>query len=204
MSSGALKRIGVLASGNGSNLQALIDSAGGKIEVLICNVPGAKCLERARQATIPAVVLDHKLFASREAYDQALLDELGKHKVDLVVLAGFMRLLTPGFLKAFPMSVINIHPALLPAFPGTHAVKQALDCGVKVSGCTVHFVDEGTDTGPIIAQATVAVLDSDDEASLLAKIHEVEHQLFPQVVWGVAQGRVSVHGRRVTIAGGAR
>ena len=199
MSGGAQKKVAVLASGAGSNLQALIDSEEGKISLLVCNVPGAGCLERARKAGIPSVVLDHQDYASREAYDRALIDVLQQHRVEVVALAGFMRLVTPAFLKAFPHSVINVHPALLPAFPGMHAVQQALDYGVKVSGCTVHFVDEGTDTGPIIAQATVPVHDSDDAATLQARIQEEEHLLFPQVVWGVAHGRVSLHGRKVTI-----
>ena len=189
-------RVGVLASGTGSNFQALI-RAGVKVAVLVCNVPSAKCLERARAAGVEAVVLDHTIFASREAYDEALVGELKRREVRLVCLAGFMRLLTPKFLAAFPRAVINVHPSLLPAFPGTHAAKQALDYGVKISGCTVHFVDEGTDTGPIIAQAAVPVLTTDDEATLQARIQLEEHRLFPAVVAAYLQGRIIVQGRRV-------
>lgn len=190
------RRLAVLASGSGSNFQALID-AGVPIAVLICNVPGAKCLERAKAAGIPSVVLDHKPFASREAYDEALLEELGRHQVTGLVLAGFMRLLTRKVINAFENSVLNVHPALLPSFPGTHAARQALDYGVKITGCTVHFVDEGTDTGPIIAQAAVPVLEGDDEATLQARIQAEEHRLFPLTVSAWANGRCSVQGRKV-------
>ena len=200
MSRGVQKRIAVLASGRGSNFQALIDSEGGEVALLVCNVAAAGCLERARIAGIEAVVLDHKASPTREAYDRALLEVLKKHRIELVVLAGFMRLLTREFLNAFPHRVINVHPALLPAFPGTHAVRQALDYGVKVTGCTIHFVDEGTDTGPIIAQATVPVRDGDDEASLQLRIQEQEHLLFPRIVWALAHGRISLHGRQVKIS----
>ncbi|MBS1153775.1 MAG: purN [Myxococcaceae bacterium] len=190
-------RVGVLASGSGSNLQALID-AGVQIVVLVCNVPGAKCLDRAKAAGIEAVVLDHHAFASREAYDLALLAELKKRQVQLVCLAGFMRLLTAKFLAEFTHAVINVHPSLLPAFPGIHSARQALAYGVKLTGCTVHFVDEGTDTGPIIAQAAVPVFDGDDEARLQARIQVEEHRLFPAVVAAYVQGRVTVQGRKVT------
>lgn len=192
-------RVGVLASGSGSNFQALID-ARVEIAVLICNVPGAKCLDRAKAAGIDAVVLDHKTFDSREAYDAALVAELSKRQVQLVCLAGFMRLLTPGFLAAFPQKVLNVHPSLLPAFPGVHSAKQALDYGVKVTGCTVHFVDEGTDTGPIVAQAAVPVLETDDEVALQARIQVEEHRLFPAVVAAYAQGKIRLQGRKVVRA----
>ena len=196
MTADGAMRVAVLASGSGSNFQALID-AGVKIVVLICNVPGAGCLERAKAAGIEAVVLDHKTFGSREAYDEAVVGELKKRQVQLVCLAGFMRLLTPKFLAAFPHAVINVHPSLLPAFPGAHSAKQALDYGVKVTGCTVHFVDEGTDTGPIIAQAAVPVLEGDDEGALQKRIQVEEHRLFPTVVAAYAHGRISVQGRKV-------
>ncbi len=197
MSEAGAMRVAVLASGSGSNFQALID-AGVKIAVLICNVPGAKCLERASAAGIEAVVLDHKAFGSREAYDEALVGELKKRQVQLVALAGFMRLLTARFLAAFSKAVINVHPSLLPAFPGVHSARQALEHGVKITGCTVHFVDEGTDTGPIIAQAAVAVLETDDEARLQARIQVEEHRLFPAIVTAFTEGRISVQGRKVT------
>ncbi len=189
-------RIAVLASGSGSNFQALID-AGAPIVVLVCNVPGAKCLQRAAAAGIEAIVLDHKGFSSRAAYDLALVAELSKRQISGVCLAGFMRLLTPAFLSAFPNAVLNVHPSLLPAFPGTHAARQALERGVKITGCTVHFVDEGTDTGPIIAQAAVPVLTGDDEAALQARIQLEEHRLFPAAVIAWAQGRLRVEGRTV-------
>jgi phosphoribosylglycinamide formyltransferase-1 len=197
----------VLASGGGTNLQSLIDHwlegslAPAELSVVGVNVPGCQALARAERAGLPTFVLSHKTFASREAFDRALAAELQGRGVELVVLAGFMRVLTPAFLDAFPNRVVNIHPALLPAFPGTHAQKQALDYGVKLSGCTVHFVDAGTDTGPIIAQAAVPVLPDDDEDSLRQRILAEEHRLLPAVVSAVAAGRVTVDGRRVRVAG---
>ena len=200
-------KIGVLASGGGTNLQALIDAGArgdlgpGRIVVVGTNVPGCGALERATQANIPTFVRSHKDFASREEFDQVLLDEMRRHGVGLVVLAGFMRLLTPHFLDTFPHRVVNIHPALLPSFPGVHAQKQAFLHGVRFTGCTVHFVDAGTDTGPIIAQAVVPVLDSDDEESLRLRILAEEHRLFPAVIRAIAEGRVSVDDRRVQVRG---
>jgi len=197
--------VGVLASGSGTNLEALIAAAArgelgpARIAAVGVNVPGCGALERAARNGIATFVLDHKAFASREGFDAALVETLRQHQVELVVLAGFMRLLTPVFLAAFPQRVVNIHPALLPAFPGTHAQEQAFAYGVKVSGCTVHFVDGGTDTGPIIAQTVVPVLDGDDEESLKARILVEEHKLLPAVVRAVAEGRVSVEGRRVRV-----
>ena len=196
-------RIGILASGSGTNLQALIDAwtngslAPAEIVVVGANVVGCLALDRAQKAGIETFTLSHKSFASREDFDRALVAELRGRDVELVVLAGFMRVLTEAFLDAFPLRVINIHPALLPAFPGTHAQKQALDYGVKLAGCTVHFVDKGTDTGPIIAQAAVPVLPGDDEDSLGRRILSEEHRLLPAVVRAVASGRVVVEGRRV-------
>jgi phosphoribosylglycinamide formyltransferase-1 len=200
-----MMRVGVLASGSGSNFQALVDALNAgesvaRVVVLGCNVPGARVLERAAAARVETIVLDHKGFADRAQYDRALAEALLKHGVELVCLAGFMRLIGRGLLDRFPHRVLNVHPALLPSFPGLHGPRQALDCGVKVSGCTVHFVDEGTDTGPIIAQATVPVLPDDDEAALTARIQKEEHRLYPEVVRWIAMGRVSVSGRRVTVA----
>jgi phosphoribosylglycinamide formyltransferase-1 len=197
--------VGVLASGSGTNLQALIAAAArgdlgpARLAAVGVNVPGCGALQRAADAGIATFVLDHKTFASRETFDAALIETLRRHQVELVVLAGFMRLLTPAFLAAFPQRVVNIHPALLPAFPGTHAQRQAFAYGVKVSGCTVHLVDSGTDTGPIIAQAVVPVLDGDDEESLRGRILVEEHRLLPSVVRAIAEGRVTVDGRRVTV-----
>jgi phosphoribosylglycinamide formyltransferase-1 len=199
-------KTGVLASGSGTNLQALIDAwkagalAPAELVVVGINIPGCLALERAQKAGVETFVLSHKSFATREDFDRALVEELRKRGVELVVLAGFMRVLTGAFLDAFPLRVINIHPALLPAFPGVHAQKQALDYGVKVAGCTVHFVDKGTDTGPIIAQAAVPVLPGDDEDSLGKRILGEEHRLLPAVVRAVASGQVSAEGRRVHLS----
>jgi phosphoribosylglycinamide formyltransferase-1 len=199
-------KTGVLASGSGTNLQALIDAsktgslAPAELVVVGANIPGCLALERAQKAGIDTFVLSHKSFATREDFDRALVAELRGRGVELVVLAGFMRVLTGAFLDAFPLRVINIHPALLPAFPGVHAQKQALDYGVKLAGCTVHFVDKGTDTGPIIAQAAVPVLPDDDEDVLGRRILGEEHRLLPAVVRAVASGQVSVEGRRVRVA----
>ena len=198
-------KTGVLASGSGTNLQALIDAwksgslAPAELVVVGANVAGCLALERAQKAGIETFTLSHKAFAVREDFDRALVAELRSRGVELVVLAGFMRVLTGDFLDAFPLRVINIHPALLPAFPGVHAQKQALDYGAKLAGCTVHFVDKGTDTGPIIAQAAVPVLPGDDEDSLGRRILGEEHRLLPAVVRAVASGQVSVEGRRVHV-----
>ncbi|MEW6431907.1 MAG: phosphoribosylglycinamide formyltransferase [Myxococcota bacterium] len=200
-----MMRVGVLASGSGSNFQALVDALNvpgspAEVAVLVCNVAGARVLDRARAAGVAAVLMVHRRWPNREAYDAAVADELARHGVDLICLAGYMRLVSPTFLKRFPGKVINLHPALLPSFPGLNAVRQALAAGVKVTGCTVHFVDEGTDTGPIIAQAAVPVLPNDDEASLGARIHEQEHRLFPTVVKAIAEGRVRLQGRQVLVS----
>ena len=201
--------VGVLASGAGSNLQALLDAAArgqlgpARIVVVGANVPGCPALDRAARAGVPVFALDHRSFPTRADFDQALAARLQAAGVDLVVLAGFKRLLTPEFLRLFPQRVINIHPALLPAFPGVHAQAQAFVYGVKLAGCTVHFVDEGTDTGPIIAQSAVPVLEDDDEQQLQRRILIEEHRLLPAVVRAMAEGRISVEGRRVKVAGSA-
>jgi phosphoribosylglycinamide formyltransferase-1 len=189
--------LGVLVSGSGTNLQAILGAIrartlDARVAVVVSNVAEATALDRARSAGAPAVVVDHKRFADRTAFDAAVVQQLREHGVELVVLAGFMRLLTPVLLDAFPMRIVNVHPALLPAFPGIHGARQALAYGVRVAGCTVHFVDRGTDTGPIIAQAAVPVLEDDDEAALAARILEKEHELLPRVLQWMAEGRVSV------------
>lgn len=194
--------VAVLASGGGSNLQALIDASRAadypaRIAVVLSNVPTAGALARAGQAGLATDVLSHRGFSSREAYDAELVSRLRQHGVEWVCLAGFMRIITPVFLRAFPQRVLNIHPALLPSFPGMHGPKQALDYGVKVAGCTVHFVDEGTDTGPIIAQAAVAVEEDDDEGRLAARILEQEHRLYPEALALAVTGRLRIEGRRV-------
>ena len=189
--------LGVLVSGSGTNLQAVIDAVASgrlraKIGVVLSNVATAKALDRARAAGIATVVLDHKAHASREAFDAAVVEVLRSHGVSCVVLAGFMRIITATLLDAFPQRVVNIHPSLLPAFPGVHAQAQALKYGVRVSGCTVHLVDGGTDTGPILAQATVPVLDGDTEDTLRDRILVKEHELLPEVLQWIADGRVEV------------
>lgn len=197
--------IGVLISGSGTNLQSIIDAieAGtvpGRISCVISNRADAYGLERARAHNIPAIVISHRDHPTREDYDRTLVETLQQHGVELVVLAGFMRIITPAFLEAFPHRVLNIHPALLPSFPGIHAQKQALEYGVRFSGCTVHFVDSGTDTGPIVLQAVVPVLPHDTEDSLSARIRVEEHRLYPEAVRLFCQGRLRVEGRHVVIA----
>jgi phosphoribosylglycinamide formyltransferase 1 len=200
-------RVGVLASGSGTNLQVLIDSAArgalgpATLAVVGVNVPGCGALARAQAAGVPTFVVDHRAFEQRALFDQALLGALRLHEVELVVLAGFMRLLGADLLGAFPGRVINIHPALLPAFPGVHAQQQAFNYGVKLAGCTVHFVDTGVDSGAVIAQAAVPVLDSDDAETLRLRILEQEHRLLPAVVRALAEGRVALQGRRVVVTG---
>jgi len=197
-------KVGVLASGNGSNLQSLIDRSKegalpAEISCVISNNASAFALERARRHGIPALHLDHRLFAGREAYDKAVVDSLRDHGVELVALAGFMRIISPVLIEAFPNAIMNIHPALLPSFPGLHAQQQALDHGVKIAGCTVHFVDAGTDTGPIICQAAVPVVEGDSEETLSARIQVEEHRLYPLAVRLFAGGKLSVDGRRVIV-----
>ncbi|MFN0061163.1 MAG: phosphoribosylglycinamide formyltransferase [Myxococcaceae bacterium] len=197
-------RVGVLASGTGSNLGALLEAFRApdfpaEIAVVLSNVKGAGALARAQAANVPTRLMPHGAFKTRDAYDAALRDALRESAVGLVCLAGFMRLVGPTLLDAFPDRVINIHPALLPAFPGLHGPRQALAYGTKVAGCTVHFVDAGTDTGPIIAQAVVPVLPNDDETSLSARILREEHLLYPRVVRWLSEGKVRRFGRRVEV-----
>jgi phosphoribosylglycinamide formyltransferase-1 len=201
-------RIGVLASGSGSNLQAILDACASsaipaQVAVVICNVAEAQALRRAEAAGVPALLLPHQKVASREEYDREAVAALRRHGVDLVCLAGFMRLITPVLLGAFESRILNIHPSLLPAFPGLHAVRQALAAGVRVSGCTVHVVDEGTDTGPIVIQAAVPVLDGDTEETLAARILVQEHRCYPRAIALWAEGRVRIEGGRVRVTGAA-
>ena len=193
--------IGVLVSGSGTNLQAILDAIASralsaKVAVVIANVAESGAISRATKAGVDAVVIDHRAFVDRRAFDAALVGVLRAHAVDWVVLAGFMRLVTPVLLDAFPMRVVNVHPALLPAFPGMNAQKQAIDYGVRIAGCTVHFVDGGKDTGPIIAQSAVPVFEDDDEQSLRERILRQEHALLPQVLQWISEGRVSLIPRR--------
>ena len=197
-------RIGVLASGGGTNLQTLIDrchdgSLAAEIAVVISNNPDTKALQRAEAAGIPVLCINHRNFNDRESFDRAIVSALQDSKVELVVLAGFMRIITQDFIDAFPQRVINIHPALLPAFPGLHVQQQAIDYGARFSGCTVHFVDGGVDTGPIIIQAVVPVQPDDTAETLAARILEQEHRIYPKAIQLIAEGRVRVDGRKVTI-----
>lgn len=200
-------RLGVLVSGSGSNLQAMIDRAaaghlpGVELALVLANTPEAQGLARARRAGIPAVCVDHREFPSREAFDRALVERLRQAGVDTVALAGFMRLLTPVFLDAFPGRVLNIHPAILPAFPGVHAQAQQADYGVRLAGCTVHLVDEHMDHGPIVIQAAVPALPQDTASSLGARILALEHRIYPQALAWMAAGRIQVRGRQVEVAG---
>ena len=194
-------RIGVLISGRGSNLQALIDAAaagrlGGEIAVVISNVADAPGLERARRAGIPWRAIDHR-GRPREVHDREMLEVLRARDVTLVCLAGYMRLLSPEFLRAYPGRVLNVHPSLLPAFPGTDAARQAWEHGVRVTGATVHVVDEGLDSGPIVAQEAVAVLEDDTPESLAARILEAEHRIYPRAVRMMLEGGLRVAGRRL-------
>ena len=194
-------KLGVLVSGSGSNLQAIIDNIEGRrlearIQIIISNLPGVYALERARKHGIPSLVLPHKGL-KREEFDQKLVEVLRAHDVELVILAGFMRIITPVLLRAYPMRVMNIHPALLPAFPGTHVWQAEVDYGVKFAGCTVHFVDEGTDTGPIILQAVVPVYDEDTADTLNARILKQEHKVYSQAIQLYAAGKIKIQGRRV-------
>jgi phosphoribosylglycinamide formyltransferase-1 len=200
-------RLAVLVSGSGTNLQALLDAersgglGAGEIVCVISNKPGVRALERARAAGKPALVVDHKGFTTREAFEDGLIARLREHRAEAVVLAGFMRVLTPHFLDRFVDRVINIHPALLPAFPGIDGPMQAWAYGVKIAGCTVHFVDASVDGGAIILQAAVPVLDDDDVERLRARILAQEHDLLPRAVRLLAEGRLERWGRRVTIRG---
>lgn len=198
--------IGVLISGGGTNLQAIIDAIesgklDARIEIVISNRADAYGLVRARNHGLATQVLDHKQFASREAFDQSVVETLRRHGVELVVLAGFMRLLSPVLVKAFSNRIMNIHPALLPSFPGLHVQKRALEHGVRFSGCTVHFVNEECDEGPIIIQAVVPVLQADTEESLAARILEQEHRIYPRAIQLYSEGRLRVTGRRVLVEG---
>lgn len=199
--------VGVLVSGSGTNLQALIDRGQrgelgpAQLVVVGCNVADCPALARAKLAALPTFVVDHRDYADRVAFDRALVAALRAHQVDLVVLAGFNRLIGAELLDAFPGRAINIHPALLPSFPGVKAQRQAFDAGVKIAGCTIHFVDSGVDTGPIIAQSAVLVQDDDDEEALRARILAEEHRLLPAVVRAIAERRIVLEGRRVRVLG---
>jgi phosphoribosylglycinamide formyltransferase-1 len=196
------KRIGVLLSGRGSNFEALADSVSAgripktEIAIVISNREGAPGIERAQQRGIPTKVIPSKGL-EREAYDRQVVAVLQAHKVDLICLAGYMRLLSPYFVAAFPQRILNIHPSLLPSFPGLESQRQALEYGVKFAGCTVHFVDENLDAGPIVLQAAILVRDDDTEATLSERILAEEHRIYSEAVKIVLEGKYKIAGRRV-------
>ncbi|KGE19431.1 phosphoribosylglycinamide formyltransferase [Paenibacillus wynnii] len=198
-------RIAVFASGQGSNFAALMDAqkegnlGGGRIELLVSDKPEAPVAQRAKDAGIPTLLLRPKDFASRELYEAEIVAELQRLKIGLIVLAGYMRLITPVLLTPYSGRIINIHPSLLPAFAGKDAIGQALDYGVKLTGVTVHFVDGGMDTGPVIAQRCIAVEDNDTVDLLSKRIHKVEYELYPEVVGAFAAGRISLDGRKTIV-----
>lgn len=204
MSSQKKIRLAVLASGSGTNLQSIIDQCqkgllDAEIAIVISNNPEAGALGRAEQAGINNICINHREFDSREEFDRAVVATLQETETELVVLAGFMRIISEVFLQAFPQRIINIHPALLPAFPGLHVQKKAIEYGAKFSGCTVHLVDGGVDTGPIIAQAVVPIFTVDSENTLAARILEQEHKIYPQVIQWFAEERVVIKNRQVQI-----
>jgi phosphoribosylglycinamide formyltransferase 1 len=201
MRNGTPPKLGVLISGRGSNLQSIIDAIHdgrliASIAIVLSNNAEAQGLERAKAAGIPTAVVPHRSYASREAYDRALVDVLKSHAVDLVCLAGFMRLLGPAFVDAFPNRILNIHPSLLPAFPGVDAQRQALEHGVKISGATVHLVTTALDAGPIVLQAAVPVMPSDTTETLAARILQEEHRIYPEAIRLVLSREWRLDGRR--------
>ncbi|MBI3995302.1 MAG: phosphoribosylglycinamide formyltransferase [Nitrospirae bacterium] len=197
-------RLGVLVSGRGSNLEAIIHAGpsvqmNATVAVVISDRAQSQALEHARRSQIPAIHLNPKTHASREDYDTEVVRLLREHRADLVVLAGYMRLITSRLIEPYRNRIINIHPSLLPSFPGLHAHRQALEWGVRISGCTVHFVNEAMDQGPIIIQAAVPVLDGDTEEMLEARVLEQEHRILPQAIQFLAEDRLEISGRRVVL-----
>lgn len=196
--------LGVLCSGRGTNLQSILAAVdSGQIPapvgVVLTDKPDAKALERAEKAGISHFCVNRKQYAEKRAFEEALVEKLREHGVTLVILAGFMRILSPYFVHEFPGRILNIHPSLLPSFGGAHAHRDVLAYGVKVSGCTIHFVDEGMDSGPIILQTAVPVLDGDDEDTLAARVLEQEHKLYPKAIELFLKGRLKIEGRKVRI-----
>jgi len=198
-------RLAILASGNGSNFQAIVDAVESgelkaRIVQLISDKPQCYALQRAQKHGIPFSSHDRKAFPTKEAFDRAILEDLIASGAEWVALAGYMRLVPPLLLQAFPNKILNIHPSLLPLFPGLNAIEQAWKAGVKKTGCTVHFVDEGCDTGPIIAQSAFEILPEDSLDSVTQRMHEHEHRLYVEVLKAISEGRVSLEGKRVSIA----
>jgi phosphoribosylglycinamide formyltransferase-1 len=201
--------IGVLVSGSGSNLQSIIDHIrsgmlAAEIRIVISNIPDTYALKRCIEHGIATAVVDHQKFGNREDFDRSIITILKSSGVELVVMAGFMRILSQEFFRAFPLRIMNIHPALLPSFPGTHVQQKAIEYGVKFSGCTVHFADEGVDSGPIIIQSVVPVYDDDDTNTLSERILREEHKIYPQAIQYYAEGRIEIVGRKVLIRNGQR
>mgnify|MGYP006092635139 FL=1 len=194
-------KIAIFSSGNGSNFEAIVNANMPNIEVslLFCNMKDAYVLERARKLSIESLFLSHKDFDSRKAFETEIISRIEKYDVQLIVLAGFKRILSPFFTSHYEKKVINLHPSLLPAFTGLHAPRQAVDYGAKFSGCTVHYVDEGIDTGPIITQGLVEIDDNDTEESLIQKIHQKEHEILPKAIQLISEDRCVLNGRRVLI-----
>jgi phosphoribosylglycinamide formyltransferase-1 len=199
------ERIAVLVSGSGTNLQALLDHpvCGSRIALVLSDRPGVQALERAEAHDVESAVLQPKDFEGRERFDRAVTDLLRDRGIDVVVTAGYMRLLGPAMLEAYGGRWLNVHPSLLPAFPGMHGVADALAYGAKVTGVTVILVDEGVDTGPVVLQEAIEVRDDDDWDSLEARVHEVEHRLLPAATAALVEGRIRIDGRKVTIDGGS-
>jgi phosphoribosylglycinamide formyltransferase-1 len=201
-----MKNIAVFASGRGTNFNAIARAVKRRalkinLALLVCDNPKAQVLDKAKKMKVKACLVKREDFASKQDFEKAIIGHLKKNKINLVVMAGFMRLLSPFFVRAYKSRIINIHPALLPSFKGAHAIKDAFDYGVKVTGVTVHFVDEDMDHGPIILQKEVGIKELDTLASLEAKIHKVEHQLYPEAIRLIAQGRIKLRGRRVGLTG---
>jgi phosphoribosylglycinamide formyltransferase-1 len=197
-------RIAVFASGSGTNFQAIVDAAASDkldvtVELLVCDRPQAPVVERAKKAGVRAFVFSPKDYASREIYETEIMTELEKSQIDLIVMAGYMRLITDALVRPYYGRIINVHPSLLPAFPGVNGIRQAFEYGVKLTGVTVHFVDGGMDSGPVIAQRSVEVLANDTEATLAERIHTLEHLLYPQTIALIREGRVRLDERKVFI-----
>ena len=194
--------IAVFVSGSGTNLQAIIDSGieSANIAVVVCDIPGVMAIERARKHGIPVELVNSGDFESREEFERQIVAKIDGYDIGLVVLAGFMRILTPYFIGCFSNRIINIHPSLLPSFPGTNSVRQALDYGVKKTGCTVHFVREEVDAGPIILQAVVPITEEDTEETLLEKVHTEEYRILPEAIRLFCEGKLTLSGRRVLIS----
>ncbi len=197
-------KIGILISGRGSNMESIIKACKeglipAEVVIVISDKPDAAGLQKAKNYNIETAVIERNLYSSKEEFEKAIINLLQKKNVDLICLAGFMRILSPMFIRSFPLKIMNIHPALLPSFPGLHAQKQALDYGVKISGATVHFVDEGVDTGPIIMQEAVEVLDNDTEESLSQRILQKEHQIYPKAIKLFFENKLIIQGRKVKI-----